>query len=265
MIAASLGAWLALYAAGTARAWSSAGRGKGIRTAEVACFLAGWSAIAFALSGWMDDRADAWLAAHMVQHELLIVVAAPLIALGAPLTAALWALPIAWRRRAASAGHSRPGAVAGFVAAPGIAWLLQAVALWAWHVPALYDMAVQSEPVHAAEHLSFFGTALLFWWAIGRGRYGRLGYGAAVVYIFATAIEGGLLGALLTFAPRAWFSAYATPHGGPLTPLEDQQLAGLLMWVPAGLVLAGGGLTFFAFWVHESERRAATVFKAMTS
>jgi putative membrane protein len=213
----------------------------------------------------MDEWADAWLSAHMVQHELLIVVAAPLIAAAAPLCAVAWALPARWRRRVGAVAHGRAGTATAVVAWPAVAWLLQAIALWAWHVPALYDLAVRNETVHALEHLSFFGTALLFWWAIARGRYGKLGYGAGVVYIFATAVQGSLLGALLTFAPRAWFAAYAQPHGGRLSPLEDQQLAGLLMWVPAGLVLAASGLAFFAFWIRESERRADTIFKAMTS
>ena len=82
--------------------------------------------------------------------------------------------------------------------APASVFLLHAIALWVWHLPALYDYALEHEGVHVVQHLCFFGTAALFWWGIAHGRYGRVGYGAAVVYVFATAVHGGVLGALLT-------------------------------------------------------------------
>jgi putative membrane protein len=106
----------------------------------------------------------------------------------------------------------------------------------------------------------FFWTAALFWWGMAHGRYGRGGYGAAVFYVFATAMHSGILGALLTFSPNAWYPWYvrsASTLG--MTPLEDQQLAGLLMWVPASLTFIAGGLYFFAAWLRESERRVRLV------
>jgi putative membrane protein len=140
--------------------------------------------------------------------------------------------------------------------APATVWLLHGLALWIWHMPSLYDAALQSEAIHAIQHLCFFLSASLFWWGIAHGRYGRAGYGVAVVYIFATAMHSGILGALLTFSPHVWYPLYertSTTLG--LTPLEDQQLAGLLMWVPAGVTFVVGGLYFFAAWLKESERR----------
>jgi cytochrome c oxidase assembly factor CtaG len=128
--------------------------------------------------------------------------------------------------------------------------------LWVWHVPALYDYALEHEAAHVVQHACFFGSAALFWWGIAHGRYGRGGYGAAVVYVFATAVHGGVLGALLTFSPRVWYVPYLTSRSSGLTPLEDQQLAGLLMWVPTGIVLAGGGLALFAAWLRESDRNS---------
>jgi putative membrane protein len=262
MLASSLLLTLVLYAAGVRRLWRAAGVGRGVRYSQVAAFAAGWGALALALSPMLDGWSDRWMSAHMVQHELLMVVAAPLLAMSAPLAAMMWALPKTWRRRAPAAVRGRAtSALWSLITAPGVAWLIHAAALWTWHLPLLYDRAVENEAVHVAEHLSFFGSAALFWWAIAHGRYGRLGYGAAVVYVFTTAMHSGLLGALLTFSPRVWFVPYAAPHGGMLTPLEDQQLAGLLMWVPAGLVLVAGGLLFFAAWLRESERRTALTFR----
>jgi putative membrane protein len=107
------------------------------------------------------------------------------------------------------------------------------------------------------QHLCFFGTAALFWWGIAHGRYGRIGHGAAVLYVFATAIHGGALGALLTFSPHVWYTPYLARHSVALTPLEDQQLAGLLMWVPGGLVFVAAGLALFAAWLRESDRRTS--------
>jgi cytochrome c oxidase assembly factor CtaG len=138
--------------------------------------------------------------------------------------------------------------------APVAVFSLHAAALWVWHLPALYDYALEHEAVHVVQHACFFGSAALFWWGIAHGRYGRLGYGAAVVYVFATALHGGALGALLTFSPRVWYTPYTMNHPPGLTPLEDQQLAGLLMWVPAGILVAAGALVLFAAWLRESDR-----------
>ena len=83
-------------------------------------------------------------------------------------------------------------------------------------MPALYDAALEHEAVHVVQHLCFFGTAALFWWGIAHGRHGRAGYGAAVVYVFATAVHGGVLGALLTVSPRVWYAPYlVAPSGRP--------------------------------------------------
>jgi len=213
-------------------------------------------ALVAALSPPIDEWSETWLVAHMVQHELLMVIAAPLMALSAPLIALLWALPAGLRRDALNPVR-RPSIAAVWTAvtAPMSVFVLHAVALWVWHLPALYEAALEHEGVHVLQHLCFFGTAALFWWGIAHGRYGRLGYGAAVIYVFATAVHSGVLGALLTFAPRVWYASYAQPHVTGLTPLEDQQLAGLLMWVPAGLIIAAGGLALFAAWLRESDRR----------
>jgi putative membrane protein len=256
MLVTSLALMLGVYIAGVARLWNKAGVGHGVRPFEAAAFAGGWLAIVVALSPRMDELSDRWLFAHMVQHELLMVVAAPLLVLSAPLIAALWVFPDRLRLRLSAAVRQRPIVMVwGLVTAPLAVFLLHALALWIWHLPALYEYALEHESAHVVEHLCFIGTATLFWWGIAHGRYGRLGYGAAVVYAFATAVHSGVLGALLTLSPRAWYPHYSEPHAAGLTPLEDQQLAGLLMWIPAGLAVAAGGLALFAAWLRESDRR----------
>jgi putative membrane protein len=137
---------------------------------------------------------------------------------------------------------------------PAAAFLLYGLALWIWHLPALYDTALEHESLHVVQHLCFFGTAALFWRSIVHGRQGRLGYGAGVVYLFVTAVHGGALGALLTVSPRVWYAPYLALHPTASTALEDQQLAGLLMWIPAGLAFVAGALFLLAAWLRQSDR-----------
>lgn len=255
MLVSSLVVVLVVYAAGVLRLWRNAGYGRGIRLIEVLAFVSGWLALAVALSPPLDEWSEQWLAAHMVQHELLMIVAAPLMAVGAPIVGLLWALPSLLRSRVVAVVHRRfVAALWSMLTSPPSAFCLYGVALWVWHVPGLYDYALEHETVHAVEHLCFFGTATFFWWGIAHGRYGRTGYGAAIVYVFATAVHGGLLGALLTVSPRVWYAPYVAHHPAGLTPLEDQQLAGLLMWVPASLTFVAAGLLLFAAWLRHSER-----------
>ena len=257
MLASSLVLVAGIYGVGIARVWRNAGVGRGVSVRQALAFASGWLAILIALSPPMDEWSERWLAAHMIQHELLMVVAAPLIAAAAPLVAILWAMP-AGTRQPLARGVRQPPIVRAWelLTSPATGFVLYALALWVWHLPALYDRALESEGLHVVEHLCFFGTAALFWWGIAHGQHGRAGYGAAVVYIFATAAHGGVLGALLTFAPRVWYPPYLANHTPNFTPLEDQQLAGLLMWVPAGLSFAAGALFFFAAWLRQSDRRS---------
>jgi cytochrome c oxidase assembly factor CtaG len=248
----------AVYSLGVARLWTAAGVGEGIRRVDAAAFAAGWLTLVVALVSPLDALSGALFSAHMVQHELLILVAAPLMVLGSPLIAVLWLLPAAKRRSAAAVlrGPKVSGAWAA-VSAPATVWVLHGAALWIWHMPSLYEAALASDAVHALQHLCFFGSALLFWWGITHGRYGRIGYGAAVIYVFATAIHSGVLGAFILFSPRVWYPIYAqTSARFGLTPLEDQQLAGLLMWIPPSVIFIAIGLAFFAAWLRESDRHS---------
>ena len=255
MLASSLVLAIGIYAVGITRLWRTAGYGRGIRRFEALAFTAGGAALLVALSPPLDEWSERWLAAHMVQHELLMVVAAPLISVGAPLVGMLWAMPLRFRHAMVGfVQHTPLPTIWQTTTAPAVAFMLYGLALWIWHMPALYDAALQHEGVHVVQHLCFFGTAALFWWGIVHGRQGRLGYGAAVVYLFVTAVHGGVLGALLTVSPQVWYAPYLADHPAGLTPLEDQQLAGLLMWIPAGLAFVAGALFLFAGWLRQSDR-----------
>jgi cytochrome c oxidase assembly factor CtaG len=129
--------------------------------------------------------------------------------------------------------------------------VLHVTALYLWHLPVLYQAALNDDRLHALEHASFFGTAWLFWWLIvdEKGRR-KLGDGAAVLFVFLAGLASGALGALLTFAPTALYPIQALgARAWGLTPLTDQQLAGLIMWVPAGVVYVLTAAVLFLRWM----------------
>jgi cytochrome c oxidase assembly factor CtaG len=248
-----------LYGVGVRRLWTHAGARRGLAPWRVVSFAAGLAAIALALLSPLDWLAAQVFSAHMVQHEVLMLVAAPLLVFGQPFVAWLWALPRSWREPAGRSVQRRPFARAWrAITTPAAVFAIQFAALWVWHAPRLYQAAVNDYGVHAAQHLSFLFSAALFWWAMIHGRFGRLRYGASVAFVFLTALHSSALGALLTFAPAVLYPVYDAPAvAWHVDPLADQQLAGLLMWVPSGLLFIGFGLGLFAAWLGESERRAA--------
>jgi cytochrome c oxidase assembly factor CtaG len=197
--------------------------GAAIGRPQRAAFAAGWLAATVALLSPLAALAESDFAAHMVQHELLMVFAPPLLVLGQPYAACARVLSPAGLRIAAAPLR---------LATPLVAWALHAAALWIWHVPRLFDGAVASDWVHGAQHASFFFTALLFWWAVFR----RARTGLAVLMVLTTMIHMGVLAALLTFAPAPLYAGAS---------LEAQQLGGLIMWVPAGYAMVAAGVIAF--------------------
>jgi putative membrane protein len=224
-----------------------------------ASFYVGWLTLALALVSPIHELGEQLFSAHMLQHEILILLSAPLISAAHPGATMLWAF--APRHRANLGGwvhtveRSTPIV---FLTRPLTAWLLEAFALWIWHIPALYQATLTSEWIHAAQHLSFFLTAVIFWSALyGIGR-SAMSYGAATFYVFGTAAHCSALGALLTFSTVLWYPAYIqTTQVWGLTPLQDQQLGGVIMWVPSAIVFIVVGLALFAKWLRESDHRLA--------
>ena len=211
-------------------------RARGVAGWRVQAFGAGVLALAVALVSPVDAISAALFSVHMVQHLLLVVVAAPLIVVGEPAYVMLWAFPVRARRSLARAWRRLTSVRAAWhlMTYPLVAWTLHIAMLWLWHAPRLYDDALRLPWLHAIEHSAFFLTALLFWWVALDKR--RLAVGATTFYLFGATLQSTLLGALLTLARHPWyFSHYATTQPWGLTPLEDQQLAGLIMWIPAGL------------------------------
>jgi putative membrane protein len=226
------------YGVGLRRLWRNAGHGRGVTALQAWAFALGWLTLVAALVSPLDPLGGVLFSAHMVQHELLMVVAAPLLVIARPLATWAWALSPPQRRVAGrlfqSRGWSGPWNV---LTDPLAAWALHALALWGWHIPAAFDAALRHEWIHILQHVSFLGTALFFWWAVlGHDPRGRYGPGHSAAYLFTTMMHTGALGALLSLAPTPWYAPYI-PLTGALgfDPVDDQQLGGLVMWVPASL------------------------------
>lgn len=230
----------AAFAIGWWRLTQRSRRGEGALRRSAGLFGSGWLILAGALLSPLHQAGERSFSAHMFEHELIMLLAAPLLVASQPLTIMLWAFPVTLRKRigALVVAVQRPWRT---LSAPVFATVTQAAALWLWHAPALFDRALSSDGWHAAQHLSFLVTALLFWAAmLGH----RTAPGIAALCLVVTSIVSGALGALMAFANSPWYAGYArfafAPFG--MSPAEDQQVAGLLMWVPGGLVHAGVAL-----------------------
>jgi putative membrane protein len=247
-----------LYARGLARSTV-------VDRLRVWCFAGAVLAIAVALVSPLDALSGSLASAHMVQHILLVLVAGPLLVLSAPAGALLRGTPRPvlralgrWRARPRLAAPFRP------LRDPVVAWVLHVGTLWFWHASVPYDAAVDDSFLHAVEHASFLFTSMLFWTSVAGVRARRAGNtGFAMLLVLGMAIQSVLLAALITFSSTPWYSVYeATTRVWGLTPLEDQQLAGVIMWVPGGVVYVAAGLAMLVAWLREAERPARVAERA---
>ncbi len=250
-VVALLIASFTLYVAGYRRVRARSRRGRSIRVRQLGAFVFGWLTLVAALALPLDALSAALFSAHMVQHESMMIVAAPLLVLSRPLGVWLWAFPPALRHRIAAA--VRTPALRGLwrtLCAPAVAWLLHAAALWAWHMPRFFEAALASPGIHTLQHASFLLSALLFWWTVFGESARRDQSGYAMLSLFTTMVHTGALGALLTLAPGLWYPAYVEPTSAlGFDPLQDQQLGGLVMWVPGGLAYLVAALATGARWL----------------
>jgi putative membrane protein len=259
LVIAGLGLGAAAYAYGVARLWRAAGAERGVRPHHAVAYGAGLAVCVLALLSPIDRASDVLFSAHMAQHELLMLIAAPLVVLGRPLIPLMWTLPRRWRVRAArTARRPHVARIGRVVTSPVVALVLHAVVRWVWHLPVLFDAALADDRLHAFQHLTFFASAALFWWAVIHGRYGRAGYGVASAFVFFTMLHSGLLAAILALSDHPLYPPHATATAAwGMDAVVDQQRAGLLMWIPGGVVMMALGLAMFAAWLGQSARRVA--------
>ena len=222
-----------------------------------AAFLGGLATLVIALTSPIEAYEGQLFSVHMLQHMLLELVAAPLLLLGAPATLALRAASPSVRTPLTAILHSRAVAILSF---PLLAWILFAAVNWGWHFSSLYDQALETPWLHDIQHLTFLGAALLFWWPVvgaDPSRW-RLPHPARLFYLFLAMPQNSFLGIALMSAPTALYPHYLTNlrQWGP-TPIVDQNVGGMLMWVGGDVVfLLAMGLVVAA-WVRAEDRRTA--------
>ncbi|MCW5695587.1 MAG: cytochrome c oxidase assembly protein [Bauldia sp.] len=237
---------VALYGIGLTRLWRRAGVGRGVRGWQAGLFAGGVLLFLFALASPLESVTGTLLTAHMIQHVTLVAAAPALVLLGRPDIVLLWTIPQRWRHGTAAALSTAANVLRPLVR-PVPAALIHGAVIWAWHAPPLFEAALASDLVHDLEHATFVATAFLFWQAIFLAMRRSAWRLAGLVAIVLTVIQSGLLGALLTLSNRVLYPAYGDgPLAWNLTALADQQLAGLVMWVPAAAAYLAAGVALGA-------------------
>jgi cytochrome c oxidase assembly factor CtaG len=206
---------------------------------RMVAFMAGLAVVLLAVSPLLDEVSHALLQAHMTQHLMFMLVAPPLLWMGAPVAPMLLGLPRPLRRVAAC-GLGTPAVrrLTRVLAHPGFGWTAFVIAFWSWHVPALYDLALGSEAWHHVEHASFFATALLFWRPVIQPWPSRVSWPrwAMIPYLLLAEFHNTTLAAIFSFSDRVIYPAYeAVPRPWGLSALEDQSIAGAIMWLPGSI------------------------------
>ena len=247
-----------LYTRGIARLRGSSQRRVSFGQVNVLAFVIGLVILVGCLVSPLDPLSSQLASAHMVQHMTIMTIAAPLVAFGSPGLLIGLGLPPTGRtvlrrlRRTVRSLIGRPDKrLVG-------CWLTYALAIWMWHYPMFYESALRSPLVHDLQHLSFFFAALLFWQPIVdpffRPKQNR---GAAVFYLFTTTLHATILGVFMTVAPTAWYPHYdGLTELWNLSPLEDQQLAGLIMWMPACAAYAFCAIAIFSAAINCDRQRS---------
>jgi len=245
-----------LYALGWARL---SAKGVAIHWRSVGLFAAAWLCALLPVLSPVHALGHSVFWLHMVEHEMLILVAAPLFVLARPGPIFLWALPQRGRdavRTWLVAPSTR--AIWEAVTRPTAAVILHGGTLWLWHEPRLFQAALESAPAHLAQHLSFFVPALLFWWSLLSRRRRSGNPMGATLALFTTALQTSLLGLLLTISSTVWYPFAADPFPiCGLSRLEDQQIAGLIMWIPGTVIYLAAALWLLAHHLNLREQSYA--------
>ncbi|MBX5224075.1 cytochrome c oxidase assembly protein [Rhizobium sp. NLR8a] len=254
-IIAPLAVCAALYASGSLRLMSRSSAGRRVFAHRLLAYWAGWLVLAGALVSPLHWLGEQLFTFHMIEHELVMAVAAPLIVSARPSAVLLWGLPRIVRRRTGQVLASRMVRKTWRLLSNGtVATLLHGAAIWAWHAPVLFDAAIESTPLHRLQHLSFFVSAVLFWWSV----IWKTNRGLAAWHLFLTMLHMSILGALIALSPNVLYVVQTRSSGvWGLSPLEDQQMAGLVMWVPAAIVYAAVALALAALWIRASGKGGA--------
>jgi putative copper resistance protein D len=232
---------------------------------RTAFFIGGVATIGVALLSPIEAYEGSLFSVHMVQHMLLQLVAAPLLLAGGPITLALRASSPSVRRWLLTILQSR---IVHAISFPLVAWILFAAVNWGWHFSTLYDDALENTALHYLQHASLLGAALLFWWpAIGVDPSPwRLPHPLRLFYLFLAMPQNSFLGIAIMEAPRVLYPHYVTNlRDWWMSPLEDQQLGGVIMWTVGDLAFLVGMAVVVWIWVRHEDRRTARLDRRLAA
>jgi cytochrome c oxidase assembly factor CtaG len=227
-------------------------------------FYLGMAVILLSLISPLDALGGRLFLFHMTQHMLLTFVGVPLVLLGAPVLPVLRGMPFGVRQNTIGLlSRTRPTRrLVHLLTHPLVAWSAFVVTFWVWHLPGLYSLAVTNDLAHILQHTTFLATAFLFWWDLidPVPMAGKLPYIGRFIYLILALTQSMPLAAFLTFASHPWYEPYIYGPGlWGLTPLVDQQIGGLIMWIGGTTVyfMALGVLFAVAVRKDEMETRLA--------
>lgn len=224
-------------------------------------YLSGLVVLGIALMSPIDVLASQLFTMHMIQHVLLMMIVPPLLLLANPLPFLLWGLPKNARLKTGSllSSRSRFRAFLRRTTGPGITWLLFVIVYWGWHDPNAYNLALQSAFIHDVEHLTFFGVSMLYWWhIIGAGpRIHRpLSHLARFGYALAAIPPNMVAGMAIVFATDPIYTYYeAMPRLWGISIIQDQRIAGVIMWVFGSMMFIVAALILIGRWLQIEERK----------
>lgn len=218
-------------------------------------FLSGWAVLALSLTSPLHEAGEHSFTMHMIEHEFIMLLATLLLAASSAGGVLAWGLPRPLRQSLGGNWKSPLKALWRGLTEPVTATAVQAVVMWAWHAPPLFNRALEGFGWHIAQHACFFLSSLLFWWAMLHPRGRGSGYGTSAACLFGTSLIGGALGALMSLSSSPWYTDYAAMGmtGIGLDPVNDQRLAGLIMWIPGGLVHGAAAVVLFYKWLKAAE------------
>ncbi|MCV0403220.1 MAG: cytochrome c oxidase assembly protein [Chloroflexi bacterium] len=220
-------------------------------------FGGGLVAIGVALLSPIEAYEGTLFSVHMVQHMLLELVAAPLLLAGAPITLTLRVASPRVRRRLLTVLQSR---IVHLISFPVVAWVLFAAVNWGWHFSVLYDQALENTALHYFQHATFLGAALLFWWPVigADPSPWRLPHPVRLLYLFLAMPQNSFLGVALLSASSVLYPHYLTNgRTWGMSPLDDQALGGVIMWVVGDLAFLAGMMLVVVMWMRHEDRRTA--------
>lgn len=224
----------------------------------------GVSSVALALVSPLDVLAGQLFFMHMIQHMFLIMLAPPLIWLTNPMPVLVWGLPMTWRRAIGRFlfQQNAPGRATLYrLTGPATSWFLFFMVLWGWHSPDAYDLTLRNPIAHNVEHLTFFAASMLTWWHItgaGPRWHKRFGYLGRAIFALSFVPVNMILGVSIALAPAPIYAYYTTvPRLWGLSALTDQQISGVIMWIPGSEMHIYAVIILVARWLRAQERDVA--------